>query len=125
MKSLMENVFVLLVVIVMFWVEFGGIYHAHTKHNEGLLAIFPPPLVWYRSVGFFWHDDFSGVGWDKKHENDLFACAYFLTKFNIEDANIPKLNFDVEEFSAKIAAYPQDKQEFLVQPIKRRRGWSC
>ncbi len=41
------------------WLEFGGAYHAFTKHGNGagLIALIVPPIAWYRAVEFFFHNE--------------------------------------------------------------------
>jgi len=42
-------------VVVVLWLEFGGIWHAfaHYGVTDGLISVFVPPYAWYRSVQFF------------------------------------------------------------------------
>ncbi|HEU5234472.1 MAG TPA: hypothetical protein VFU50_16550 [Terriglobales bacterium] len=53
--------FVLYAVIV--WGETGGIAHAFRQHGlaNGFVAVFVPPVAWYRGAEFFWHHSDSQV----------------------------------------------------------------
>jgi len=95
--------------------EVGGIYHAYTKHSKKdvLLAFCVPPVAWYLSIEFFWHDDYKNVDWEKKLGNDVRACLYFLGKYAEKNPDIYRLNSEIESFSKKINGYPEDKVEYL------------
>lgn len=125
MKSIANNLLSVLFGLVFIWAEFGGIYHSYSKHNDVLLAIFIPPVAWYRSVEFFWHDDYRGVDWDKKLQNDSQSCVYFLNQYNEEGANIYQLNKDLEKFSSQIHKYPDDKIEYLKTGSRIYIEWTA
>lgn len=117
MKSIPGLIGMLLVWTLVLWAELGGLYHSYTKHNDVVLAFFIPPVAVYRSVEFFWHDDFKGVNWDKRLPNDIKACLYFLAEYAHEEANIVQLNKDLEEFSSIINKYPEDKRDYIKSTI--------
>lgn len=97
--------------------EIGGIYHTAKKHGTAdvFTSVVLPPWAWYRSVELFWHDDFSDVDWDKRLENDMKACVYFFNMVSQKEANVYKINQDIEEYSRQILNYPAEKKLFLKQ----------
>lgn len=95
------------------YAEFGGIYHAWKKHNDAVLALFIPPLAWYRAGEAFWHNDFAGVNWEIKLKEDAKACIYFLKASSEQSTNPHEFNKGIEMFSKEINIYPKDKLEIL------------
>ena len=101
--------FVTLMYLAFGYGEIMGIYHSATKHNDLWMSITLPPWAWYRSVEFWWHDDFADVNWDERLKNDAATIMYLIQ--GSED--IKKYNEDMEEFSTKIKHYPYEKLNVL------------
>ena len=104
-----------LLYIVLFFDFIGGEIHAFKKHGaaDGFIGAFIFPWGMYRGVESLWHDDFSGVDWEKKGKSDIRSCIYFLMRENSPDTDIPAFNKELEEFSISINKYPKDKIQFL------------
>ena len=113
MAKFFENFTITLLYLAMAWLEFGGIWHAADKHstNDTLVAIFVPPYAWYRSIEFFWHDDFANVDWEKRLVGDMETCVYILDYSVSEQLEPMKLNDGIELFLDSIANYPPEKIE--------------
>jgi len=120
MKKIIEYFFSTLLVLALTWGEFYGIYHSFKKHSltEGIISVFVPPFAWYRSIEFFWHDDFANVNWDIKLSDDINTCVYFLNEYISPDANIYSLNTDIDNFSKQIMSYPKDKRLVLKHAVE-------
>lgn len=88
-----------------------GVYHAFNKHDTGAIALFFPPYAWYLAIeGVGWHDDFSGVDWEKRSLHDQRAISVFLmASINPDAGNILEVQEQIEKFSKKIAKYPPEK----------------
>jgi hypothetical protein len=72
----------------------------------------------YHGVEILWHDDFSGVDWDKKLSNDVKTCIYFMNNVDSKEVSTFKFNQDIEEFSKIISKYPNDKKDYLKNACK-------
>lgn len=120
MSKIVENLLTGVLYIALTWGEIGGIYHSVTKHSTGdvILTFAIPPLAWYRSLEFFWHDDFAGVDWNKRIKNDIKICIYFLSNMGSDEANLYKLSDDIEKFSKIIEEYPEKKKAYLKNASK-------
>lgn len=97
-----------------------GIYHSFKKHSvaDGLIGTVIFPWAIYRGVEFWWHDDFSNVDWDKRLNNDLHTCIYFILMVSDNSANKYQLNENLEKFSEKIKNYPTDQKRYLLERTK-------
>jgi len=119
MKKIFENLLTGLGYTVLsgliLWGYGGGMYHAFEKHGigDGVVSVFVPPWTFYRSIEFFWHDDFADVDWEVRLSNDLENCIYLLNYSTSEDVNTIELNNYSEKFSLEIKKYPKDKFEHL------------
>lgn len=90
--------------------EIWGIYHTAKKHSDELyLSVLIPPWAWYRSIEYWWHDDFSNVNWDTQVPSDIKVCIYFLNLSTHDTTNVYKMNKDLQEFSNTIHKYPPEK----------------
>ncbi|MBC8484578.1 MAG: hypothetical protein H8D45_00875 [Bacteroidetes bacterium] len=120
MKKIIEYFFTTILGLGFIWIEFGGLYHSFKKHSlaEGVIATFIPPVAWYRSVEFFWHDDFANINWDIKLSDDINTCVYFLNEYISPEANIYSLNIDIDNFSKQIMSYPEVKRLDLKQAVE-------
>ena len=94
-----------------------GIFHSYSKHStkDFILSIAIPPYAWYRAAdGIFWHDDYKNINWDSRLKNDIRSIQTFLdASSDIEETKINAFGIAVEEFSAQINKYPEDKQLIL------------
>lgn len=113
----LSNVSGPLIVVALLWGELGGLYHSASKHSlrDAFLSFVIPPYSWYRSIEFFWHDDFAGVDWPKRLRNDVKICIYFLNKASSNDVNANERTMEIENFSARIAKYPNERKEHLKE----------
>jgi|FLOH01.1.fsa_nt_gi hypothetical protein len=120
MNKLFENTLTTIIGLALIWGEFGGLFHSYKKHSTSdvFLSFFIPPVSWYRSVEFFWHDDYANVDWDEKINNDIGICIYFFNGYIGENPDIFTLNTQIEAFGQKISDYPDDKYELLKQASK-------
>lgn len=55
-KSFLIRVFLIALLV---WGEVGGVYHAVKHHSDGVMALFVPPVAWYRSIEMFFHQDYQ------------------------------------------------------------------
>ena len=120
MSKIVEYLLTGVLYIALTWGEIGGIYHSVTKHSTGdvIVTLAIPPFAWYRSLEFFWHDDFAGVDWNKRIKNDIKVCIYFLSNMGSDEANLYKLSDDIERFSKRIDEYPEKKKAYLKNASK-------
>jgi hypothetical protein len=98
-----------------------GFIHSFKKHGtaDGIIGTILFPWAMYRGVESFFHNDYSGVDWDKRLDTDMKNCIYFITEGTADETNVYKLNEDLDEFSAKISAYPKDKRQFLMDGCRK------
>ena len=98
----------------LFAATFLGYYHAFDKHGtaHGMLSIAVPPYAWYRAVEWIWHDDFAGVDWNKRIQNDARTTILLMSAAVASDASkADELASAIETFTAKLAQYPDDKTQ--------------
>ena len=113
--SSLSSLGTILVYLFLIWGEFGGLYHTYTKHRKDLVAtIFLPPVSWYRSIEFFWHNDYSGKKWEKTKLADAHLIGYLINASFKEDKNQVVLNEEIESFSERISKYPKSSKEYLI-----------
>jgi hypothetical protein len=116
--TIVATILVGLFYIFCAYAEFGGIYHAWKKHNDAVLALFIPPLAWYRAGEAFWHNDFAGVNWEQRLKDDAHSCIFILNSF-VRNSTIPiEMNRDIEKLSMEILKYPVDKLNVLKKVSK-------
>jgi hypothetical protein len=114
MKKLGESLIAILWAALMIWGEFGGLYHTFTRHKDQFwLAVFVPPVSWYRSVEFFWHDEYSGKKWETTKKADVQTIFYLLQTSHQKDADRAKLSEEIEGFKKKISKYPKDNKAII------------
>lgn len=106
-ETFFDTIKVVVFLVVLVWLQFGGIYHSATKHSSSdlVLTILIPPYSWYRSIEFFWHDDFAGIDWDKRLEND-FKVAVEISKNTCNDINHLSTNNNKIYLHKRIKSYP-------------------
>ena len=61
MKSLFANAGFIVFYIVVLGTWINGCFHSFKKHKDDPRWLQESPLVIYRGVEYFWHDDFEGV----------------------------------------------------------------
>jgi len=116
MKKYFESLIIVLFVIIMTWGELGGLYHTYTRHREQFsLALFVPPVAWYRSVEMFWHKEYSGKRWEKRKWSDAQMIVYIVMSWSREDTNKVKLNEEIDSFAKKISKYPKRNKDEIKQ----------
>lgn len=103
----------IILVPTIFYLEFGGIYHAFKKHGntDGWIAVCVPPYTFYRALEWFWHDDYAGIDWNKQINYDLDAT------FGVFEAYIDKDNLKIKselgemvnDLSQRFSSYKPDK----------------
>lgn len=110
-----SSIFTIILYVALGWGEVAGLYHTATKHSlgEAAFALFFPPFSWYRSVELFWHDDYSGVNWEKRLSHDAESLFYLMNYSISDDVDVLKLNEQLEYFSEKVSSYPEDKKQHL------------
>ena len=99
------------------WLEFGGLYHAFSRHGvvDGAVAFLIPPVAWYRSIEFFWHDRHTDARWKEILSEDARAILIVSgdTAENTEFvAEIPGFTKKLRE---RIKHYP----DVRIQELKR------
>ena len=96
---------------------FFGIYHAFQKHSSasGFVSVFVPPYAWYMSAeALLWHDDFTGVDWEKRLRNDIkLTVALIGAAAKVPEEKQQEYNNAVEEFSKTVRDYPPEKKDYL------------
>lgn len=57
LAALISPLLTVFVYVLVIWGETGGIAHAFRQHGvaNGFIAVFVPPVAWYRGAEFFWH----------------------------------------------------------------------
>lgn len=100
----------LYVIVISAWVN--GCFHSFKKHKDDPEWLQRSPLVVYRGVEYFWHDDFAGVDWEQRIKSDA-STVLNLIDLSAETQNIDDTKMQIEKFSQKIGAYPKDKKERL------------
>jgi len=110
----------IVMLIFFFYFQIFGVIHAFEGHGAsgGVIALFIPPVAWYRAVEYWWHDDFAGVDWDKRLEYDGQACIGLIGASCDNQKGeaveyVGKIGQAVDEFSKQISKYPNDKKEYL------------
>lgn len=118
MKDLISSATVLAFYVLGFGGMGYGVYHAFDRHGIGAggLSVVVFPVSWYYAAeGLIWHDDYSGMDWDRRLRNDVEAVAALLGgRAQIEPAQVPEFNRAVEAFSDEIAAYPSEQLNHLA-----------
>lgn len=101
------------------WLEFGGIFHAFSRHgmSDGLLAVFVPPVAWYRSIEYFWHDHHSDAEWKEILSDDVVAMFALVGVDDPEFAvERPRL---VAMMRERVSRYPNARRQELRDLVNR------
>lgn len=112
MKSTLTNSVVILFYVLLTSAWINGCFHSFKKHRDDPQWLQQTPLVMYRGVEYFWHDDFADVDWNERIKNDA-ATVIALIDQSSQSQNIDDTKMQIENFSKKISAYPRDKIERL------------
>jgi hypothetical protein len=95
---------------------FIGIWHSFSKHGgEYGATIWMPPWTVYRGAEYFWHDDFSGVNWEKRLRSDKEVIVGYLAPDGEKGYEV---NREKEKFVNEITKYPPDKLNELKKTAK-------
>lgn len=95
---------------------FVGIFHGFIKHGAvaGIGASVFPPYALYLGVETLWHDDFEGVDWKLRIDNDLRTVTSLMAAApQVDAANTGTFGEAIEELAAKVATYPEDRRNTL------------
>lgn len=112
MKSILtQGGFIFFYIIVLgAWIN--GCVHSFKKHNDDPEWLQRSPIVIYRGIEYFWHDDFVDVDWNQRIKNDAGTVCY-LIELSAETNDVDGVKMQIEEFSKKIKDYPKDKKDSL------------
>ncbi|MFH2108155.1 MAG: hypothetical protein ABII93_05740 [Chrysiogenia bacterium] len=113
MEDIIKPIFSFLGGTILIGLFILGEYHSCTKHKDDSDLITYSPLVLYRGVEFFWHNDFAGVNWDEKLKDDGRYCIYLFHGSIDESVNPQELSKNSETFKKNINKYPKDKLDVL------------
>jgi hypothetical protein len=94
----------------------NGCVHSCSKHKDDPAWLANTPAAAYRGAEFFWHDDFAGVDWTQRINNDI-ATTIELMGASTTDHQIDNTKKQIEDFSKKIAAYPSDKKKLIQRGV--------
>ena len=106
----------MLAVIVIVGGNFYGIYHSFKKHSSGsgYAAMAIPPYAWYMALETLWHDDYAGVRWDARLENDVRAIAVLIgSSTKLDPSKVVDHGKAVEQLRDQITPYPKEKLTYL------------
>jgi len=84
-----------ILVLGLMWGEFAAIYHAFAHHSTraGFIAVFIPPIAWYRSIDFiFWIIKGGGLTGEEKDE-----IVHFIESINLTSEANNMLNEEVSK----------------------------
>lgn len=110
------GIILLYVVVISAWIN--GCFHSFKKHKDDPEWLQRSPLVVYRGIEYFWHDDFADVNWEQRIKSDA-STVLNLIDLSAETQNIDDTKMQIEKFSQKISAYPNDKKERLKTAGRR------
>lgn len=106
--------------IVFFYIQFGGIYMAFSRHGigEGVVALLVPPFAWYRAISPLWDKPY----WLQEADDKIEGLAYVILNARTTDAStqvemadrIPKLR---RVYELQSAEYLQALDESLIALI--------
>jgi hypothetical protein len=103
------------VIIIGLWIN--GCMHSQKKHNNDPTWLQITPAAIYRGIEYYWHDDFKGVDWKLRIENDAETLCSLL-ELSTEKYSIDETKMQIENFSKKINSYPKDKIDTLNKASK-------
>lgn len=111
---------------IFLWLQFGGLYHAFSRHpnGDGIAAVLIPPWAWYRSIEYFWHDWHSESEWTKILSDDAWAIIALASA----DRNEPQFAVErpklIESMRSRVRHYPTKRKERLRTIIDVSALWS-
>lgn len=127
-KELVKNIFGGISMVIFFiliigafvWVFGGGIYHSFSKHysDDGYESIFNPILDVYRSIEFFWHDDYSDVNWDKRLVADIKTIRVIINDAVDNKSDFHEIQKQIEPLGSEIQNYPKVQLEKLKLTLR-------
>jgi hypothetical protein len=100
--KIVSGIFQVILVLALMWGEFAGIYHAFAHHSTraGFIAVFIPPIAWYRSIDFvFWIIKGGGLSGEEKDE-----IGHFIESINLTSEAINMLNEEISKSPNGIVA---------------------
>ena len=103
-----------LIPIIPVALYFLGLWHSHKKHKEDSDNIF---WMVYRGAEMFWHDDYAGVNWRDKVNDDAGTAIQLITSTN-SLYKIDEVKKQSDEFAEKISKYPNDKKDEIQKIVK-------
>lgn len=106
----------LYILVIGSWIN--GCIHSYSKHNNDPDWLQNSPLVIYRGIEYFWHDDYADVNWEERIKNDAGTIFTFLNLSN-ENSDIDNVKMQIENFSKKIKKYPPEKLNLLKVAAKQ------
>ena len=116
--SILNDLAAFFFMVAFCWIQFGGIYHSATKHSsvDLILALTVPPFAWYRSIEFFWHDDFAHINWDQRVKGDIKAIVEIVNN-EIESKNMLDNANNKEFLHNRIKTYPAIQKDRIEQAV--------
>lgn len=97
-----------------------GVYHSFNKHgiSDGITGVVLFPWAINRGIEFWWHKDYTNEDSEKKFDNEMQACIYFIISADDMKTNSDQINKELIDFSEKMKNYPEDKKEYLKTGTK-------
>lgn len=92
----------------------NGCVHSCKKHKDDPEWLQNTPIVAYRGVEYFWHDDFAGVDWNERLKADA-RSAFILMDAYTSNEKVDEITSEIESFSKKINKYPTEKLHYIQE----------
>lgn len=118
MQSKLSTVFTFIFCILFLGLLVNGCFHSSTKHKDDPFWIQQSPLAIYRGVEYFWHDDYAGVNWKEKIDDDAETAIELIMSSN-SGQNIDETKTQMRNLSEKISKYPKDKRQEIEKIVRR------
>ena len=102
--------------IVFFWVT--GSIHSCNKHKDEGNIVRYSPFALYRGAEMFWHEDYAGVDWNEKINDDINTSIRLLTAITLT-YDILNTKEQISKFSEQLSKYPSDKRKQIANAVRR------
>lgn len=119
-NSILEGIYTAIFYVVMIYFQFFGIFHAFNSHGsgDGIITVILPPFAWYRSLEFWWHDDYSGFDWSQRLDEDALVVISAINLKISDDAGDRQKYVEAMDFvRGRVRGYPSDKMEELSRIV--------
>lgn len=110
---------------IFLWLQFGGIYHAFSRHpnGDGIASVLIPPWAWYRSIEYFWHDWHSESEWTTILSDD----AWGILALASADKSDPQFVIDrpamIKKLRSRVRHYPTGRKDRLRTIVDVSAKW--